>query len=155
MMQSQMPARMLEALMAIGAIVVIGVLVVLALPTLVRFALPASLTEFLGWEDLDDIVDGPRPPEPKTPFASWLKSDDYPMEALRNGWEGTSAVRFTIDMHGRAVRCHAVKSSGHSILDEAACRAIMDRARYAPARDGSGRRMEVIANRRVTWRIPE
>ncbi len=146
---------MLEALMAIGAIVIVGVLVALALPQLGSFALPAPLVALLGRENMDDIADGPRPPEPKAPASSWLMSDDYPAEALRNGWEGTSAVRFTIDRRGRVVRCHVVKSSGHGILDEAACRAITDRARYIPARDGAGRRAEAIADRRVTWRIPE
>lgn len=108
------------------------------------------------FEDLDDIAPGPVGPEATGDGpAQWILSDDYPMEAIRNEWQGTSAIEWTIDRRGRAVDCRVTVSSGHAVLDRAACNAITSRARYRPARNESGHRIEVREHRRVVWRLPD
>lgn len=95
------------------------------------------------------------PARPITPMTQWFNSDDYPDEALRNEWEGRVQMTWTVDESGRAVDCVIVQSSGHDVLDEAACRAVMARARYAPARDAKGREIRTTATTGIKWTIPE
>ncbi|WP_171905898.1 energy transducer TonB [Sphingobium phenoxybenzoativorans] len=108
------------------------------------------------FEDLDDIAPGPAVPSPSGEgMATWISSDDYPAEALRNQWEGTSAIVWTVDKRGRITDCHTANSSGHRVLDEAACNAITLRGRFTPARDASGHRTEYSMHRRIVWRLPD
>lgn len=84
-----------------------------------------------------------------------ITGDDYPEEALYNGVQGKVAIVWTITSQGFVEKCHVVESSGHVQLDEAACRAIIRRARYEPARDREGRAIASVERRRVVWRLPE
>ncbi|MBN8818557.1 MAG: energy transducer TonB [Sphingomonas sp.] len=84
-----------------------------------------------------------------------ITSDDYPEEALYNEVQGTVTIVWTITSLGFVEHCHVVESSGHAQLDEAACRAIIRRARYEPARDREGRAIASIERRRVVWQLPE
>lgn len=84
-----------------------------------------------------------------------ITSDDYPEQALLYNWQGTVEIVWTISTQGYVEDCYIAKSSGHAILDEAACRAIIRRARYEPARDREGRAIASAERRRVVWRLPE
>jgi protein TonB len=46
---------------------------------------------------------------------------DYPLEALRNGWEGTVLLHIDVAADG-AIKARVVRSSGYSMLDEQAVR---------------------------------
>lgn len=149
-----MQSRVLETLLAIGALVLIGATIALALSE-VEGRFLGDVGREPGWEEADDLIAGPSPAQAETPPVAWLTSDDYPAEAIRAGWQGTSAIRWTVDTHGRAVRCEVTSSSGHKILDDAACNAILARARYRPARNSAGHRVEMVLSRRVVWRLPD
>lgn len=84
----------------------------------------------------------------------WIDSDDYPAEALRMNWQGTVTIRWMV-IDGRAGNCRVVQSSGHAVLDEAACNAILKRARYSPVYDRVGRTLVSEDQRRVVWRLPD
>lgn len=112
------------------------------------------------------IAPPPPPPPPAPPRVSkaadakgnpadWITTDDYPSSALRAGDEGTVTISWTVGTNGRVENCHTVSSSGHSDLDEAACRALTRHARYKPALDQNGEPMTVTQSRRVVWRIPD
>jgi protein TonB len=62
----------------------------------------------------------------------------YPSQARKAGLQGVSEVSFTIHEDGRVSAVSLVKSSGHSILDEAALETIYAAAPFprppAPAR---------------------
>lgn len=94
------------------------------------------------------------PAVPAEPEAVWISHRDYPEEALKAGLEGTSVIVWTIGTNGRVSDCRAVVSSGHAVLDAAACNAISKRGRYRPARDRSGKRTKSWASRRVMWSPP-
>ena len=87
--------------------------------------------------------------------ADWITTDDYPASALRANEEGTSSITWTINTEGRVENCHVTHSSGHSDLDEAACRAITRRGRYTPAKDQNGNPISQTQSRNVVWRIPQ
>jgi protein TonB len=48
-----------------------------------------------------------------------------------------------IDVDGRAKGCRIARSSGSRAMDQAACRALEQRFRFAPARDESGRPISI------------
>ncbi|TPG18572.1 energy transducer TonB [Sphingomonas koreensis] len=108
----------------------------------------------------------PAPPAPPAPRVSqaagakgnpadWITTDDYPPSALRGNEEGATSIAWTINTSGRVENCHTTSSSGHSDLDEAACRAITRRGRYTPAKDQNGAPISVTQSRRVVWKIPQ
>ncbi len=86
--------------------------------------------------------------------ASWVTTDDYPAAALVANKEGVSAIRWDVTAEGKAENCTVVSSSGMAELDQAACNAILSRARYTPALDKKGRAIRTTATRRVRWQIP-
>jgi TonB family protein len=68
--------------------------------------------------------------------------DDYPIEAVKNGWEGTVLADLTISPEGRVSSCAIIQSSGHAVLDQATCDIITKRAVFTPAKDASGKPVE-------------
>jgi protein TonB len=87
--------------------------------------------------------------------SQWITTDDYPPSALRANEEGNVTIAWTINTQGRVENCHVTASSGHSDLDEAACRAITRRGRYTPAKDQNGNPIAQTQSRRVVWKIPQ
>ncbi len=87
--------------------------------------------------------------------AGWVTAEDYPAAALAANSEGVSKVHWDINTEGKAENCTTVESSGSADLDQAACAAILSRARYVPALDKKGRPIRSSAERRVRWQIPQ
>ncbi len=145
----------IETLAAVTAIAFVSLLFVLAAQTEGAQQLKTQISG-LFFEDLDDVAAGPTQPEALDGgIAEWIVSDDYPAEALRKEWQGTSTIAWTVDRRGRIVNCHIVRSSEHHVLDDAACKAITSRGRFTPARNENGRRIEYEMQRRIVWRLPD
>ena len=83
--------------------------------------------------------------------AGWILPDDYPAAALRANIEGTVSIAWTVGSDGLVTDCVTTGSSGHGILDRAACDAIARRGRY-PAVEMSAKPR--VFERRVVWQIP-
>lgn len=83
--------------------------------------------------------------------AGWILPDDYPAAALRANIEGTVSIAWTVGSDGFVTDCVTTASSGHGILDRAACDAIARRGRY-PAVEISAKPR--VFERRVVWQIP-
>ena len=82
--------------------------------------------------------------------------DDYPADAIQNGWGGTVVADLRIDAKGQPRRCAIVRSSGHESLDHATCNIMLIRARFTPAHDSNGRPVEdTFRTPPITWRIVE
>ena len=69
---------------------------------------------------------------------AWLKIEDYPTEAVRNGVQGYVTVGIDIGAKGRVTACKVTRSSGHALLDSIPCRILKRRARFKPALDTKG-----------------
>jgi protein TonB len=88
----------------------------------------------------------PAPPaikrvEPKSATGdvrSLFNEGDYPAAAMDSGAEGTSRARLDIGSDGRVTNCTIVQSAGNRALDQATCSVLKRRARFTPARDGTG-----------------
>ena len=106
------------------------------------------LTATINWQLPDEL-----PADPILAFVDYLSSADYPPEALQRGEQGEVEFVIIVSADGRPTDCRITLSSGSRLLDEATCRALIQRARFAPARDERRRpeRSGVISS--VVWRI--
>lgn len=77
----------------------------------------------------------------------------YPSRALSEGLTGTVQITATITPDGRATDCVVTGSSGHAELDDAACRELEDKARFAPALDETGQPTSASFSTKITFRI--
>jgi protein TonB len=91
---------------------------------------------------------------PRGKPGNWVTSNDYPTRDIREGNEGMALFRLGIGADGRATSCEITRSSGHQGLDSATCALLRERARFDPARDGSGQRVSGSYSGRITWVIP-
>lgn len=102
----------------------------------------------------------PPPPAPKGPTTRAepnmrtlaVSSDDYPPASQRAEEEGTTRIEVVVGTNGRVTNCQVIQSSGHSRLDDAACRMATRRWRYKPAQmDGAP--VESRDQKNVVWRL--
>jgi protein TonB len=63
---------------------------------------------------------------------------DYPAQAVHEKAEGTVGVAVTVDPEGKVSGCAVIRSSGHMLLDAAACEGMRRYARFNPALDHGG-----------------
>lgn len=104
----------------------------------------------------------PPPPPPSqargaTPDGQgrWARriQENYPSRALREETQGTVGVSVTIDGNGRVSGCRVTRSSGSSILDEAACEGMQRYARFNPALDAAGNPTSGSYSTAITYRL--
>ncbi len=96
------------------------------------------------------VIPPPAPPPPARPSQARGASPDgqrrwaariqenYPSRALREEIQGTVGVNVVVGPDGRVASCSVSRSSGSSILDEAACQGMQRYARFNPALDDDG-----------------
>lgn len=91
---------------------------------------------------------------PKDPM-SWapLIHADYPASALSANLEGTVGIRLAVSKRGRVSRCFVERSSGHEVLDQAACRGMRRHAVFYPAFDVKGRPTTGSYSTVITYKI--
>lgn len=80
-----------------------------------------------------------------------IRDSDYPPGALAAGVSGTVLVRFHVGIDGRVHDCKVTKTSGSPDLDEVTCRLILERFRYEPTRDASGRKVPDTVEGEHRW----
>ncbi|MEO5867083.1 MAG: energy transducer TonB, partial [Sphingomonas sp.] len=68
-----------------------------------------------------------------------IKDSDYPRSAYEAGFSGTVYTVMTIGTNGRVTNCKVARSSGNTDIDATTCRVILERFRFEPARDASGK----------------
>lgn len=87
--------------------------------------------------------------------ATWVTNDDYPSAALRNEERGRTRFALSVAPDGRPTACAITGSSGSATLDQAACRLLMKRARFAPGKDADGRATGGTWTKSFLWQIPQ
>lgn len=91
---------------------------------------------------------------PRTNPNEWVTADDYPASALRIGAQGRTSFRLNVGTDGRPTACSITQSSGSTELDQAACRNLMQRARFKTATDAAGAPTPSSYSSSVVWRLP-
>lgn len=86
--------------------------------------------------------------------ASWVTDNDYPAEALRRDEFGTVRFALLVDATGKVTRCNVLATSGFAVLDQTACAAMLQRARFKPARDAAGQPIVASYQASFSWVIP-
>ena len=94
-------------------------------------------------------------PPKKIAEEKWFVADDYPAEAVSKREHGTTFVMYLVNVSGKTEDCRTVSSSGSKTLDDAACRVITMRARYASAMDVDNKPIALHQIRRTVWRLPD
>lgn len=94
-------------------------------------------------------------PQPEGNAAMWVTHTDYPSEALRAKWEGTTQILVIVDERGKVAGCRTIVSSGHAVLDQRACEMTTRRGSFKPAIDKEGKAVTAPWNRFVRWRVPK
>ena len=97
----------------------------------------------------------PKLARPRGNTGGWVTPLDYPASELRAEHQGISVVRATVGIDGRVNDCAVVRSSGFPLLDSTACRKLADRARFEPASDSTGAKVEGSYTATIRWVIPE
>jgi TonB family protein len=93
------------------------------------------------------------PGQPLVPAQRIITSDDYPAAALRDELTGRSVLRLTVSAKGLVSGCETATSSGHVVLDQAACLLYSRRARFTPALDADGNPTEAQYFAPVSWLV--
>lgn len=78
---------------------------------------------------------------------------NYPTQALRYELQGTVGVRTEVDERGLVSRCFVIATSGHDVLDTAACQGMLRYAMFHPALDTNGDPTKSRYATRITYRI--
>lgn len=107
-------------------------------------------------------IDPPVPPRPK-PIklrprgnpGSWVTNADYPAAALRAEEQGRTSFALDVAADGKPSACTVTGSSGSRALDQAACRLLMQRARFNPGKDADGVATGGRYANSFSWQIPE
>jgi protein TonB len=82
-----------------------------------------------------------------------IRDSDYPQTAIENEESGTVSVLLQIGTTGRVTGCSVTGSSGSRTLDSTTCRILSSRAKFTPARDGTGNPTSGSKPARITWRL--
>src|SRR3546814_9968219 len=89
------------------------------------------------------------------PYTTLFRSDDYPARAMREGREGTTGFRVTVNAEGRVASCDITSSSGHPDLDAETCKLITRRGRFTPSKDREGNPTTGSYSNRIRWQRSE
>lgn len=81
-------------------------------------------------------------------------SPTYPSKALKENIQGSTAVIVDINEKGVPIGCDIARTSGHSILDEATCKFVMNKLRYMPGTDFHGNPAGGQDFFFMTWIVP-
>ena len=93
-----------------------------------------------------------RDPVPSGSPLRWFSAEDYPRVELEEGRGGSTQVRVTVSDVGLPTQCDIQTSSGSKRLDAASCRIVMERGRFEPARNASGKAVVGVWSDDISWR---
>lgn len=92
-----------------------------------------------------------RQPMSLTPSNSWLRSDDYPKESLRQGNNGIVRIRLDIDDKGGVVACRVIGRTSPDEFADLSCKLITQRARFDPALDAQSKPVRSFFVAKILW----
>jgi TonB family protein len=97
------------------------------------------------------------------PYSLWAQTlinpselitpSDYPASSLMRGDEGITIFKLSLGPNGRATDCKVIESSGYAELDSAACRLMVERAKFDMSVVPATNLYPTYTNR-VRWTIP-
>jgi len=92
-----------------------------------------------------------RQPTSAQPFPRWLGGGLMNSDNPGGRYQGTVAVRFTVEPNGRVSDCRPVASSGYPALDATTCSLVEQRLRFSPALNAQGQPISTEVQTSYTW----
>jgi len=89
---------------------------------------------------------------PPVHIAGALTDADYARTSHPRGATGTVYITFRVRTDGSADQCRVTRTSGYPSIDAATCRLFVQRFRFRPALDASGRPIDYTMSTVFTWR---
>lgn len=78
---------------------------------------------------------------------------NYPFHLLREGQQGTVAVRMTVNKEGKPTFCEVTAHDGPASFNDSACLLMLRHAQFSPATDAAGNPVAGFYSTRITYRI--
>jgi hypothetical protein len=97
--------------------------------------------------------DHPRPASSVRSLASYVSDQDYPTQPLSENQGGTTAFMLMVGETGVLEDCMVEETSGIAAIDAVSCGILLQRAKFKPATDASGKPIRSVLSSRITWRI--
>jgi Gram-negative bacterial TonB protein C-terminal len=85
------------------------------------------------------------------PLHRYVSDRDYPTQAMREHRGGSTQVTLMVDDKGVLKDCMAEEVSGVASLDAQTCFVLLERARFRPATDASGKPVRSVLTTRIRW----
>ena len=92
--------------------------------------------------------------KPDATPAAVFSTNDYPLQAVKEGKVGTVGVLIWVEADGRVSTCEVIESSAAPILEKTTCNVLTKRAKFTPAKDAEGRAIRAPSFSRVRWELP-
>lgn len=93
--------------------------------------------------------------KPRNDPGAWVTTNDYRSSWINREMIGTTGFKVQVGTNGRAESCLITRSSGHDALDQATCALISKRARFQPAKNSKGEKIEGSYSSSVRWQLPD
>lgn len=93
-------------------------------------------------------------PQPITSPGTWLTTNDYPTNMVRQGGNGLVQFRLDIDKAGSVTGCHILARTSPDEFSDVTCKLLQRRAKFAPAIDSQGNRVAAFYVNSVRWMMP-
>ncbi|MEP2737132.1 MAG: energy transducer TonB [Erythrobacter sp.] len=92
---------------------------------------------------------------PRNNASRWVTDSDYKSSWIRREMAGVAKFSLGVGTNGRVTDCRVTSSTGYDALDNATCKLIAKRARFTPAKDGSGKTVEGSFSSSIRWNLPD
>ena len=96
-----------------------------------------------------------KPAAPKGSPANWVRSGDYPKEALRKEQSGIVKFRLDLDEAGKVIGCHILRRFKPDPFSDLTCQLLTQRARFKAALDVAGKPVKSFYINTVRFVTPE
>lgn len=96
----------------------------------------------------------PLPAKPVGRPGDWVTDNDYPTTSLQHNSTGIVGFVLAIDPAGVPSGCEIAQSSRDPDLDKATCDLMIQRARFTPATDATGKPTTGTYRSSIRWQIP-
>ena len=87
--------------------------------------------------------------------ATWVTSNDYPTDLLREGKLGLVTFRLDVDEVGKVIGCTVLRRAGDDAFAKKTCEILSRRAQFLPALDREGKPTKAYWISSARWMIPQ
>jgi hypothetical protein len=95
--------------------------------------------------DRSGLQPGATPPRPLTDPGSWVSIRDFGLVHATSPGRFSALVRMIVDENGTPSDCKLLESAGNVEIAPTICRALLEEARYEPAREPGGKAVRSVA----------